>query len=112
MWQTALTFLLVTGCVRATFLPSDLPEDTHRDLRCVLDQLAKEKAFDAVEAACMPGESKRLVSVLYVLEASEALMKEKAYVSVQCSIVLHEAERRGFQPALAPGEVSCPKGKR
>jgi hypothetical protein len=112
MRQTALTFLLVTGCVRATFLPSDLPEDTHRDLHCVLGQLAQEKTFDVVEAVCMPGEGKRLVSMLYILEASDTLMKEKAYVSVQCSIVLHEEERRGFQPALAPGEISCPKGNR
>lgn len=104
MPKTFALVVLLAGCTRAASSASALPPDTDRDFQCVLRQLASEKDFDATERACMPGEKKRLVSILALLEDSHDLMALKAYVSVQSSIVLHQAERRGYRPVAAPGE--------
>lgn len=82
-----------------------LPEDTDREYACVLHNLADEKRFAEIETACMPGDGKRLVHELSVLEDSRDLLMRRAYVSVQASIVLHEAGRKGYRiVVLAPGE--------
>lgn len=90
--------LAAAGCAHATPVPkTSLPENTVRDVECVVDRLSEEKKFDDVEAACMPGQTKRLVIILALLEVDESLLKTNAVASVQSSIDLHEMQRRRAQ---------------
>lgn len=88
--------LLVMACAHAPPPKTPLPENTMRDVECVIDRLSEEKKFDDVEAACMPGQEKRLVIVLALLEVDESLLQTNAIASAQSSIDLHEIQRRGL----------------
>lgn len=103
--RKAIALILLVGCSAKPGPKSPLPEDTTREYGCVLRDLSDEKKFDEIETDCMPGEGKRLVHELTVLEASKDLYARRADVSVQASIVIHEADRKGYHlVVLAPGE--------
>lgn len=103
---TIACLVACTSCTSHARAPrAGLPEDTDREYACVLRNLADEKKFGDIETACMPGDGKRLVYELSVLEDSKDLYARRADVSVQASIVLHEAGRKGYHiVVLAPGE--------